>query len=333
VGWFPILALADDLTGALEVGARFRAPVTLRLEIDPGLPALVIDTETRRQPAAAAAGRVGAVARAARQWGARLVYKKTDSTLRGNIGPELGALVAAYAGARLVYAPAYPAMGRTVRGGRLYVGGVPLRETEFARDPLDPAREEHVPALVAEVPGIVVCDGSSDEDVREVARSLLDAPPPVLAAGPAALAGFLAELAGLGGAPRWPALNNVLLVNGSRSEVSARQAASAPPDWEVFDASLEETGPDRAARVGELVRERIERNRIETLVVFGGDTACGVVKALGSPLLHPLGEALPGVPVSRLQYAGRDLHLVTKAGGFGPPDLLPRLRDLAAGVQ
>jgi uncharacterized protein YgbK (DUF1537 family) len=318
---FPILALADDLTGALEVGARFDAPVTTRLEIDPGLPALVIDTETRHVPAGVAAERVGTLARAARQLGARLVYKKTDSTLRGNIAAELGALVAAYAGARLVYAPAYPGMGRTVRGGRLYVGGVPVNES-------------HIPTLVADVPGIVVCDGETDEDVRAVARSLLEAPPPLLAAGPAALAGFLADLAGLGGAPRWPALKNVLIVNGSRNEVSARQMDFVPPCWRVLESlPMAQTGLDRAAQVGEVVREMIGRLEFDALIVFGGDTAYGVVRALGSPLIHPLGEALPGVPVSRLAYAGRDLHLVTKAGGFGPPDLLARLQGMLGGVQ
>jgi uncharacterized protein YgbK (DUF1537 family) len=34
---------------------------------------------------------------------------------------------------------------------------------------------------------------------------------------------------------------------------------------------------------------------------------------------------LPGIPVSSILYEGRSLTLITKAGGFGGPDLLPQL--------
>lgn len=104
-----VLALADDLTGALEVGAKFAGAgiaslVTTRLAVVPG-DVLVIDTETRHLPAAEAWRRVFHIASSAR---ASLVYKKTDSTLRGNIGAELEAVTVANPGALLHYAPAYP---------------------------------------------------------------------------------------------------------------------------------------------------------------------------------------------------------------------------------
>jgi len=58
---------------------------------------------------------VHGLACAAHERGIRFLYLKTDSTLRGNIGSEISAVLAAFPGSPLVYAPAYPRMGRTVR--------------------------------------------------------------------------------------------------------------------------------------------------------------------------------------------------------------------------
>ena len=150
-----ILVLADDLTGALEVGAKFAAagkrsavrtlsslaPSALRAAAG----VLVVDTETRHSPPAEAAQWVLQLARAARAEGFSHAYKKTDSTLRGNIPTELTALMEAYGGAPLLYVPAYPQMGRTIKHGILYVNQVPVSNTAFARDPFNPITESHIP--------------------------------------------------------------------------------------------------------------------------------------------------------------------------------------------
>src|ERR1043166_8822965 len=112
--------LADDLTGALEIGAKFAAAgisaaVSTTLAWDQDATALVIDTETRHEKPSEAAAIVHRLAREAGDF--RLLYKKTDSTLRGNIGAELSAMAEAFPGARVTYVPAYPLMGRTVRNG------------------------------------------------------------------------------------------------------------------------------------------------------------------------------------------------------------------------
>jgi uncharacterized protein YgbK (DUF1537 family) len=128
-----ILVLADDLTGALEAGAKFagqgiRTLVSTELNLRPkgcdeSIGVLVIDAETRHLPAAEAGQRVRELAHAAGEQGFRYLYKKTDSTLRGNIASELGALAEAFPGSALLYVPAYPRMGRTVKRGMLYVHG------------------------------------------------------------------------------------------------------------------------------------------------------------------------------------------------------------------
>src|ERR1039458_4252556 len=110
-----ILVLADDLTGALEVGAKFAAsgvaaqvgtaPALLPRDLHAAAGCFGVDTETRHSDAAEAARRVYEFAHAAYNEGFSHVYKKTDSTLRGNIAAELAALSEAFAGAPLLYVP------------------------------------------------------------------------------------------------------------------------------------------------------------------------------------------------------------------------------------
>ncbi|MGE5570235.1 MAG: four-carbon acid sugar kinase family protein [Rhodospirillales bacterium] len=368
-----ILGLADDLTGALEIGAKFakaglRPLVTTELTLCPAgweesHDALVIDTETRHAAPEEAAARVRLLASAARERGVSIVYKKTDSTLRGNIGSELKALLDAFPGAPVLYAPAYPAMGRTVKRGVLLVNGVPVSETAFGREPLNPVRTSHIGellapapvklmerALAAEGPFVHVYDGESDADITAVARVLQGIGGVRLAAGPAAFAGEIAALASPGGrrAPAaWPVIADCLVVNGSLHAASHGQVRHAlgsgwqrvepgayRSGWAVLETGEsggERLGLEFAARLGEAVSHTMKRARLEALVVFGGDTAWGVLSALGFPALEPLGEVLPGVPVSQVRTGGRTLYLITKAGGFGPPELLGNLRIKLSG--
>ena len=354
-----MLGLADDLTGAFEAGAKFAdcgidATVTAwgRNAANAGR-VLVIDTETRHLPPHDAARRVSTAAAAC---DARLIYKKTDSTLRGNIGAELGALLAAFPESPLIYAPAYPAMGRVVKRGHLSIHAAPAHETVFASDALNPVTDSDIARVlrsqtqapvfstsVAELknlaPGaIYICDGESDSDIAASARALTGSPARCLAAGPAAFAEAIARRLNLprAAAPAWPAISSCLVINGSRHELSARQVchaeklgwrvadarAVAGSEWVILDASAD------AKTMGEIVRDVMTRVSLDALAVFGGDTAYGILQAIGNPPLRPLGEIVPGVPLSRV--AGRDLSLITKAGGFGPVDVLPAVRRALA---
>jgi uncharacterized protein YgbK (DUF1537 family) len=83
-----------------------------------------------------------------------------------------------------------------------------------------------------------------------------------------------------------------------------------------------------AGAVGGVVREVMSLARPSTLVLFGGDTAFGVVDALGIGGFQPVREISQGVVVSSARQGGRDLFLVTKAGGFGEADVLVRIREM-----
>ncbi|MDR5837778.1 four-carbon acid sugar kinase family protein [Caballeronia sp. LZ034LL] len=128
-----LLIVADDLSGAADCAIAFAAAgrrTVVSLDANaPSQDAAVIaaDTDTRRLAPAEAAQRVAAAWQALRAPGRRL-YKKIDSTLRGNWTAEVAAL-ARIAGPAIV-APAFPATGRAVRDGCVIVRGVPLEETE-----------------------------------------------------------------------------------------------------------------------------------------------------------------------------------------------------------
>lgn len=313
-----IFALADDLTGALEAGAKLRLPVTTQID-RADLRGLVVDTETRHLTAEQAAARVEALAR--RAGGPSLIYKKTDSTLRGNIAAELGALHRVFPDYRLVYVPAYPALGRTVRHGELYVDGAPVHRTVFAADPLNPITSSRIDSVLNGLP-VEVIDGESDADIHAAAERILNSPAPVIVAGPAAIA---AALAGEAPAVSFPAVRRCLVVNGSAHPASLAQIARASFDdrWVLFEYAGPETGLERAHRIGLAVKEILGANTFDAILVFGGDTAYAIHSALGAPDFTPLGEILSGVPVSR----SGSLTWITKAGGFGAPDLLLHLKE------
>jgi len=60
--------------------------------------------------------------------------KRIDTTLRGNIGSEIDALLDAGVADVAVVVPAYPDAGRIYVNDTLYVRGVPLKETEASRE-------------------------------------------------------------------------------------------------------------------------------------------------------------------------------------------------------
>ncbi len=332
-----ILGIADDLTGALEAGAKFArqgggARVTTQVAVSgpPDVPVLVIDTETRHLAPEEARAVVRAAAESALRFAPWLVYKKTDSTLRGNIAAEFRALLDLLPRRSLVYAPSYPEMGRTVRGGRLFVGELPVHESAFASDSLDPVHESDLRVLLGGIPAVVL-DGVSNADVLAAAERITAMDPPPLAAGPAALAGALAQCIpslcrGEVRAP--PRLPRCLVINGSQHPASIAQVAFArghccfEGGWRYFDDAPGSGGRDRAGQTGERVRGLIAASPVDALVVFGGDTAFGIHRALGGRPFEVWGEVLPGVPLS---HCG-DLFWVTKAGGFGAPDILCDIR-------
>src|SRR5947209_5177637 len=103
-----LLAIADDLTGALETGAQLMeegircAVATNGAAIES--PALVVNAATRHLREGAAASKIRSILESASVRGRpQHVFLKTDSTLRGPICESIAALLEVFPGHKAVY--------------------------------------------------------------------------------------------------------------------------------------------------------------------------------------------------------------------------------------
>ncbi|WP_447926263.1 MULTISPECIES: four-carbon acid sugar kinase family protein [unclassified Vreelandella] len=128
--------LADDLSGAADCAvsyARRNLPTSIELaQTDrPQSQVLVVDTDSRHLPSAQAASVCLEAWRRVAAPQLKL-YKKIDSTLRGNWVEEVAALIPDVGMA--IVAPAMPAMQRVTRDGRQYIDQTPVEKSEVWRN-------------------------------------------------------------------------------------------------------------------------------------------------------------------------------------------------------
>jgi uncharacterized protein YgbK (DUF1537 family) len=180
--------IADDLTGAAELGGiglrhGLKAEIVIRGECSGDADLLCVDTDSRSCTAKEAARRAAAAANKLRKAGARWIYKKVDSVLRGNVLAEIHATQKTLGLRSTLLIPANPGLGRQIRDGRYYVNGKPIHRTDFAHDPEYPRTSSKVfemlkarnafavtvNRLVEQIPasGIVLGEVSTSADVQE----------------------------------------------------------------------------------------------------------------------------------------------------------------------
>lgn len=153
-----IAVIADDLTGANDTAVQFaksglRSCVILNTanwsDHSSVADVVIVDTETRALDSTESYRRTRLAAQFLRQNGITSIYKKMDSTLRGNPGPEIHAIEEIMEPDITVIAPAFPRNNRFTVDGCQLLDNVPVSETEFAQDPEAPVRESHLPTLLA----------------------------------------------------------------------------------------------------------------------------------------------------------------------------------------
>jgi uncharacterized protein YgbK (DUF1537 family) len=86
--------------------------------------------------------------------------------------------------------------------------------------------------------------------------------------------------------------------------------------------SPREFSPDGISEAERLALAAVKA-QARAMMIFGGDTARAVWRKLGVESLTPWGEALPGVAVS----SSGPWVFITKAGGYGEPDLVERVLE------
>lgn len=157
------VVIADDLTGGADTGARFAAcglstlMVSLRQgsgAIDwtayPNRDVLVVNTDTRGMPPGRAFRTVSQIFQSYREDLFPVIYKKIDSTLRGNIGSEIDAILKATKIPLSFFAPSFPEQSRAVVGGILIVNGNPLALADVSRRRSGGGRDSHVQKILAQ---------------------------------------------------------------------------------------------------------------------------------------------------------------------------------------
>lgn len=260
----PVLVIADDFTGAndagsglAQAGARVHVLFSSETPLDSAAADVwVISTDSRAVSAAEAEARTEAVVRQHQAFIARgWLFKKIDSTLRGNIGAEVRAALAASGKKRALIVPAVPRLGRVTRRGEVRVNGVPLTETEYASDPKMPVisarvltqigiagveidlaalRSDRFAALLAEQQGAVVIDAESESDIALILAAAAQLEETPLLVGAAGLSDALgAQLTARHPAP-------VLAVIGSMSASAQQQIAqlAAQRDIALVDIDI-----------------------------------------------------------------------------------------------
>lgn len=353
--------LADDLSGALDAAAAFHhagRAVRIALGSDAWTEAqpdevLGVTTETRNATASDAAHVVRQTLLGAAAQGRVVRYKKIDSTLRGPVAAELAALTGTLPpGTRVLFAPANPRVGRTVRNGVLLVQGVPVAETDFGRDPACPLRDSAIRQILgaAANEAVAIPDIATEGDLATAVRAMDAAGPDWIGIGSGALAvPIAARLATTGPkvfAPPTVARSPILMIGGSAhplnrtqsgrllqdAGVHAQEVAIATPALagHAAAAALQDSGgailhlpPARIApavalqAIVDAAVVAIEASGTARIFATGGETAFALCRRLGIRTLLFLQEIEPGLSLSYGEGPKGALLLAVKPGGFG----------------
>lgn len=253
------LIIADDFTGTIDTSVQFSkigipTLVTIDTDIDflepecKDVQVLAINTESRHMSPREAYDIVYRIVSKAVKYGIPHIYKKTDSTLRGNIGSELQALMDAANSKNVMFVPAWPKNNRFTKDGVQYVNGIPISETIFSRDHYNPVKHSKVSDIIAEQSGvtvwdiglgiktqslqeiskegILVFDAVSDDDIMQIGIALKENNMLSIIAGCAAFAEILPNLIDFEYSSidrKYAEKGNVLIVSGSLNRISFEQ--------------------------------------------------------------------------------------------------------------
>ncbi|UQZ73821.1 Hrp-dependent type III effector protein [Niallia circulans] len=258
--------IADDLTGANDSGVQLAIKKLSTSVVfdytnsskEMASDVLIVDTDSRARAKEDAYKAVVEAATFLKRNGYKHIYKKVDSTLRGNLEAELAALESVYNPDMVVIAPAYPKMRRQTINGHHFVDGKIITETEFSNDPKTPVQESFLPKLLnsknnrkitllnkevwhkskEEINNLIqsalvegnkwfVCDAAAEEDLINIAKLFSEQNKSIIWAGSAGLIEYLPEMLHLipssVNEQEDMEIQTTLIVSGSLSHVTKKQ--------------------------------------------------------------------------------------------------------------
>lgn len=246
-----IIIIADDFTGANDTGVKFAkagyntSVTSSHCEYDYNSDIMVINTETRLIDKNEAKEKINLFLNNLKVDSNKIIYKKIDSTFRGNIGAEIEALLNKFDYNVCVVANAFPSMNRTIVNGISYVNDIELDKTDFAKDPINPIKTSYIENILKEQTDysiklvkvddihngkfqkdinndinadkkiIYICDSEKDDDLLSISNILKEHLNKILTVGCAGFADALLNT-----------INNftpICFVSGSLSKISMKQ--------------------------------------------------------------------------------------------------------------
>ena len=353
--WGRMIVIADDITGAAEIaGIAFSKGRQVSLVCGCGCDTAtngttVIATDTRSMSEAEAVAETRRIISHSSfpfliPHSSFLIFKKTDSALRGHVVAELSALMEATGYKRAVYLPANPSKGRIIKNGVYYINGKPIHETDFSFDPEFPAKtsvlRERFPD--AEEKGIVMPDACSEEDIRNIIAQYNDEE--TLFAGAADLFSALLspQVNPLTSHPSPLTSKDTLILCGSTQSKALKLGIPvAPMPLEIYDGSSDlslwdteayaksgsliltiphthRTGKEVAVHLrsvmAEMACQLVGEQQPDHLIIEGGATAWATLQALGWKDFQIVRQIAPGV----VQMRATNGTLVTLKPGSYP---------------
>ena len=150
------IVIADDLTGSnatcslfKKIGLRAASILKLQGDINYDVDVISYSTASRGLDKEEAYKKVSEAIKILKSKDVLVYNKRIDSTLRGNIGTEINAMLDNLEDDRIaVVVPAYPDSGRIVVNKTMLVNGVLLENSDAGKDPKTPIKTSCVESLV-----------------------------------------------------------------------------------------------------------------------------------------------------------------------------------------
>ena len=150
------IVIADDLTGSnatcslfKKIGLRAASILKLQGDINYDVDVISYSTASRGLDKEEAYKKVSEAIKILKNKDVLVYNKRIDSTLRGNIGTEINAMLDNLEDDRVaVVVPAYPDSGRIVVNKTMLVNGVLLENSDAGKDPKTPIKTSCVESLI-----------------------------------------------------------------------------------------------------------------------------------------------------------------------------------------
>lgn len=182
-----IVVIADDLTGAAELGGlglRYDLTIEIVTAINKSSKAdlLIVATDTRSMSEANALKVMESVTAVIKNINPEIIFKKVDSVLRGYVVSEINIHLQQLELEKALLVPANPAFGRTLTNGKYFINNQLIHLTSFAHDPEFPVTSSDVHHMLrvdkddlfigkcdVELPeqGIIVGESLTQDDLKQ----------------------------------------------------------------------------------------------------------------------------------------------------------------------